>query len=253
MTALLDPGISHRPLDRRWAAASAVLAVALLIPLAALRASAEKPTGSISGVVRDPSSAVIPDATVTAVSLDRHTRITVHTGADGTYEFPTFPAGRYRLEVTMEGFAFTQTPEFELKPPEKVHQDVVMELGALSEQVVVYGHPSANARPAPAPAPRRIRVGGSVQAAKLMNRVMPAYPEDAQKRGAEGTVFLQAVIGMEGQVLSLKPINDADPEFVKAAMDAVQQWHYQPTLLNGEPVEVVTTITVAFRLKGKNE
>jgi TonB family protein len=253
MTALLDPRISHRPLNRRSAAASAVLAAALLIPLAALRASAEKPAGSISGVVRDPSSAVIPDAVVTAVSLDHHTRIAVHTGQDGAYEFPSFPAGRYRLEVTKPGFAFTQTPEFELKPPEKVRQDVVMELGAVSEQVVVYGHPLANARPSPAPAPRRIRVGGLVQAAKLMNRVMPAYPEDAQERGAEGTVFLQAVIGVEGQVLSLKSINDADPEFVKAALEAVRQWRYQPTLLNGEPVEVVTTITVAFRLKEKNE
>jgi len=61
---------------------------------------------------------------------------------------------------------------------------------------------------------------------------------------------LGAVIGTGGQILSLSPDNDADPDLIKAAMDAARQWQYQPTLLNGVPVEVVTTITVSFRLDG---
>lgn len=87
-----------------------------------------------------------------------------------------------------------------------------------------------------------------MQAAKLVNHVVPVYPPNAEKQGIEGTVILRAVIGTNGQMLSLSPYNDADPSLTSAAMAAVGQWRYQPTLLNGLPVEVVTTITVAFRL-----
>jgi periplasmic protein TonB len=59
---------------------------------------------------------------------------------------------------------------------------------------------------------------------------------------------LQAVIGISGQILSLSPKNGPDPALIKAAMDAVRQWLYFPTLLNGVPVEVVTTIEVEFHL-----
>jgi TonB family protein len=91
-------------------------------------------------------------------------------------------------------------------------------------------------------------VGGNVQAAHLISQVKPEYPEALQKQGIEGTVILRAVIGTSGQILSLSPFSDPEPALTKAAMDAVRQWKYTPTLLNGEPVEVETTITVGFRL-----
>ena len=87
-----------------------------------------------------------------------------------------------------------------------------------------------------------------MQAAKLVKIVHPAYPASAEKQGTEGTVILRAVIGASGQILSLEPYNDANPALTKTAMDAVRQWQYQPTLLNGVPVEVATTITVVFQL-----
>ena len=118
------------------------------------------------------------------------------------------------------------------------------------EEVVVHGHKPAENSATPRPAPRRIRVGGMVQAARLISQTRPQYPEALQKQGIEGAVILRAVIGTSGQILSLSPFNDADAALTKAAMDAVRQWKYTPTLLNGEPVEVVTTITVAFRLDG---
>ena len=61
--------------------------------------------------------------------------------------------------------------------------------------------------------------------------------------------MLQAIISKEGAVMSLSVVNTADPDLARAATIAVQQWHYNPTLLNGQPVEVVTTITVDFKLK----
>ncbi|TAM82097.1 MAG: TonB family protein [Acidobacteria bacterium] len=248
MKALLDPKVNHKPLAARWALFAAALTLVLLVPAAAVRGMAKNDTGSISGTVHDPSGAVIPGAAVTLISSKAQIRIASHTGEDGTFSFPAIPAGRYRLEFAKPGFARTLTGEFELGPSSELTQNFTLNLGWVSEELVVQGHRPADVPVIPHQPPRRIRVGGLVQAAKLINIVRPAYPESAEKRGTEGTVILRAVIGTEGRILSLESYNGADPVLINAAMDAVRQWRYQPTLLNGEPVEVATTITVVFRL-----
>lgn len=86
-----------------------------------------------------------------------------------------------------------------------------------------------------------------VQEALLVNRVEPAYPELARQMRIEGTVRLQAVIGRDGAVQSLE-ILSGQPMLAKAAVAAVREWRYRPTLLRGEPVEVETFITVIFTL-----
>jgi protein TonB len=86
-----------------------------------------------------------------------------------------------------------------------------------------------------------------VQAHNLINKVIPIYPPDAKRNGIEGTVRFQAINGRDGHVLSLQVVS-GDSRLVDAARDAVMQWVYKPTLLNGEPVEVVTTIDVNFIL-----
>ena len=101
--------------------------------------------------------------------------------------------------------------------------------------------------PPPKPTSSRIRQGGSVQAALLINRVQPVYPPLARQTRISGTVRLHAIISKSGSVESLEVLS-GHPLLVRAAMDAVQQWRYKPTLLNGEPVEVDTTIDVIFSL-----
>jgi protein TonB len=103
------------------------------------------------------------------------------------------------------------------------------------------------APPPPKPTASRIRQGGSVQAALLINKVQPVYPPLARQTRIAGTVRLHALISKTGSVESLEVIS-GHPLLVRAAMDAVQQWRYKPTLLNGEPVEVDTTIDVIFSL-----
>jgi periplasmic protein TonB len=103
------------------------------------------------------------------------------------------------------------------------------------------------APPPPKPTASRIRQGGSVQAALLINRVQPVYPPLARQTRIAGTVRLHALISKQGTVESLEVLS-GHPLLVRAAMDAVQQWKYKPTLLNGEPVEVDTTIDVIFSL-----
>lgn len=248
MKALLDSKLSRRPLTASRALFAAALTIALLVPAAAIHASARNDTGSISGTVHDPSGAVIPAAGVILISSQTQTRVASHTGEDGTFSFPAIPAGRYRLEFAKPGFARTLTGEFELGPSRDLHQSFTLNLGWVSEELVVRGHRPSEAAAAPTRPPHRIRVGGLVQAAKLIKIVKPVYPASAEKQGTEGTVILRAVIGTSGQILSLSPYNGADPALTEAAEDAARQWHYQPTLLNGVPVEVATTITVTFRL-----
>jgi protein TonB len=95
--------------------------------------------------------------------------------------------------------------------------------------------------------PQRIRVGGSVIAARVIYQPKPEYPALARMSRTEGDVKFEAVISKAGTIEELKLIK-GHPLLVKAALDAVRQWRYQPTLLNDEPVEVVTEIVVDFRL-----
>jgi protein TonB len=87
----------------------------------------------------------------------------------------------------------------------------------------------------------------AIDPAKILNRVQPNYPPLARQTHTQGTVFLEAVIGKTGLLERLRVIS-GHPLLVPAALEAVNQWRYRPTVLNGEPVEVITTIEVHFTL-----
>jgi TonB family protein len=98
--------------------------------------------------------------------------------------------------------------------------------------------------------PQRIRVGGNVQTANLLSRVQPVYPPLAKQARIQGVVHLTAIIGRDGTVQHLEVIS-GHPLMVPAALDAVKQWTYKPTFLNGAPVEVITQVDVNFTLSGE--
>ena len=95
-----------------------------------------------------------------------------------------------------------------------------------------------------------IRVGGNVQAANLIQKVTPEYPAAMKAQRMEATVVLSVTISTEGvpSAISVQS-TEVDREFTDAAMEAVKQWRYKPTLLNGEPVDVLTTVQVNFTLQ----
>jgi protein TonB len=100
---------------------------------------------------------------------------------------------------------------------------------------------------APISPPSRIRVGGNVQQANLITKVTPSYPPDAKAARIQGIVHLAVVIGKDGTVQSVDVLS-GEPLLIPAATEAVKQWVYKPTLLNGNPVEVVTQVDVNFTL-----
>ena len=104
------------------------------------------------------------------------------------------------------------------------------------------------ARPAVVKAPETpVRVGGDVQSAKLIKQVLPVYPRPASEFRVSGTVHLVGVIAKNGTIQRLQVLS-GHPLLRQAALDAVSQWVYRPTILNGQPVEVEAPIDVIFTL-----
>jgi TonB family protein len=94
--------------------------------------------------------------------------------------------------------------------------------------------------------------GGGINAGitpgALLARVPPIYPPMARAARISGTVVIQAMIGKDGTIQNAKVVSSPDDSLSQAALDAVRQWRYQPYMLNGEPVAVMTTINVGFTL-----
>lgn len=130
--------------------------------------------------------------------------------------------------------------------------------GATEQEITIRLAPSGPLAPPPPPPPPppadsltgppgSVKVGATVAAANLITKVTPSYPELAKAARVQGTVQFQALIGTDGTVQNLHLLS-GPPLLVQAALQAVQQWVYKPTLLNGQPVQVVTTIDVNFSL-----
>jgi periplasmic protein TonB len=107
--------------------------------------------------------------------------------------------------------------------------------------------PPPPAAPKKEPTPQRIKVGGNVQSAMVLKKIPPLYPQLAKSARVSGVVHLAAVIAKDGTIQELHSLG-GPALLIQAAVDAVKQWVYRPTLLNGEPVQVETTIDVNFTL-----
>ena len=108
--------------------------------------------------------------------------------------------------------------------------------------------PQPPVRRPPAAPPKPVVVNPGVQAAKLIYRIDPVYPDLARRIHLQGVVELHAIIGTDGRVKELQ-VWTGNPILTQPASEAVRQWRYQPTLLNGQPVEVQTVVTVKFVLQ----
>jgi TonB family protein len=117
---------------------------------------------------------------------------------------------------------------------------------------VVGGLSAAPPPPPPPPPPPgwaqgAIRVGGNVHAPTKTKHVNPEYPAIAQSARVQGVVIIEAIVGPDGRVLDQRILRSI-PLLDQAALDAVKQWEFTPTLLNGAPVPIIMTVTVQFTL-----
>jgi TonB family protein len=254
--SILDPETNRSfPARATWLAAIALTAV-VLAPLSVFTVHAQQAAGgtaSIAGTVYDPSGAHVPGANLTATNTDAGFSVMAVANAAGSYAFRNLSAGHYTIEATEPGFVPFKVANLALVSGGKLQVDASLVVGGivLHSVATAQGPVKPQAAAAGGP-PQRIKVGGMVQAARLIQRVDAVYPADLQEQGVEGTVVLQAVISKDGVPLSVSPQNTGvDREFVDAAMAAFKQWRFQPTRLNGEPVEAQTTVQIDFKLNGQ--
>ena len=105
--------------------------------------------------------------------------------------------------------------------------------------------PVAYAQQPDSPRPERIRVSSGVAEGQIIRRIDPVYPKEAQENHIQGEVVLTATISKEGNIINLKVVS-GHPLLADAAVEAVKQWKYRPYILNDEPVEIETTVTVRY-------
>src|SRR5262249_761719 len=127
------------------------------------------------------------------------------------------------------------------------NQPITLQVGTLQETIsVTTQRPS---RPAGDGTSAVVRMGGNLKAPTKLRDVRPIYPPPMRDAGLEGLVPIEAVIDRDGLVTTVRLVSAlVHPELAKAASDAVKQWRFSPTLLNGEAVEVVMTVQVRFSL-----
>ena len=213
---------------------------------AGLLASAGLSAATIGGSLYDPSGAVVPNAKALLFDPDTNAKFETTTAPDGKFTFEALPAGQYILRVQKPGFA-TLFREFNVKADSKVDRGLTLALGAAQEEVSVAAQGTPAQQPASDPA-KQVRVGGKVAQLNLVTKVNPSYPTAAKKAGIQGTVTLETVISKDGEPLDIRVISSPDDSLTQSALEAVRQWRYKPTLLKGEPVEIITDIVVNYTL-----
>ena len=268
-SAMLNPLIDRRKLSRRTRTLASLITLFVLLPLAAVRLPAQDVGGKFGGVVSDPSGMPVANATVI---MDNHKTDGIQmttSDAEGKYSFVGLPAGEYEVRVTKPWFAEFRARISSLDSGhDSPHNDITLQIGGVNEEidVIADGGPKEGIKQGVqgglaagvaggvasngSAKTIRLRIGGEVQAPKIIEKVQPVYPEKAKAAGIDGTVILHAVISKDGNPYSLRVMNNQiDPDLARAAVEAVSKWRYRPTLLNGEPVEVDTTIMVNFTLR----
>lgn len=249
VAAMLNPALNRATLSTRGLVLATALIAVVSIPIAALRAAQTAPL-PVTGVVYDPTGAVLPGAAI-SVEREQQAKLTASTsGGDGKFTLDAVAPGKYVLVAEVPGFRPLRQ-EMELRHAKDWQRIITLQVGTLMETVNIRAarpnptRPSAGSNVGPTP----VRVGGNIKAPMKTRDVRATYPPAMQEQGLEAVVPLEAIISREGTVQSLRVLSaQVHPDFVKAAMEAVGQWQYTPTLLNGVPVEVVINVKLTFAL-----
>ena len=244
---MLNPGLNRRSVSRSSAIYTIAFLLAVTVPTAAFRAAQASPA-TLTGSVYDSTGAVMPGVAITLENA-KEEKQQATTRADGRFDFPQTAPGKYVLTATVPGFKSLKQ-EFELKSARDWDRAITLQVGELSESIVVKEkRVTAPVGPSQPQGAQRLKVGGNIKAPTKTLDVKPTYPKSMRDAGREGVVPLEAVIGTDGSVTSIRVLTaQVHPDFAIAAVDAVRQWKFTPTLLNGAPVEVVMKVSIQFGL-----
>jgi TonB family protein len=261
ISAMLNARLNRHPVTRAARTVTSALVLALTLAVAGF---AQSTFYSFSGVVVDSMDRAVPGAQLTLTNNARGARHEIKTDANGRFEFVGLPSGDYGLEVTQMGF----------KPAKEMiavaggnvtNKRIALELGTVQETISVTGTGGrgpgnrkgldsaeiavARQRVLSSCKPGATNSGGDIEPPKKLLHVAPVYPEGLSAANIGGTVTMNALIDLQGDVQEVTTVTSPDPGLSTAAMESVKQWQYTPTLLNCAPVEVRMTVTVTFTPK----
>jgi TonB family protein len=170
--------------------------------------------------------------------------------------FSSLPSGPYNVEFEAKGFERTLQENVQVKTGQTVGLNIKLRVGGENTTLTIKDKPLVAAAAPPTPPPPAAsagkpvgpqRVSSGVIVGNLISKVDPVYPDDAKRAHLQGTVVLVALIAKDGTVKDVQA-EDGPPRLMVSAIDAVRQWRYKPSLLNGEPTEVNTVIRIEFKL-----
>jgi TonB family protein len=202
--------------------------------LSALLTSAGLSAATITGTVHDANGVIVPDAAVTLTNADNSAQLQANTNAEGKFSLNGSGAGDYILHIVKAGYGSVYC-EFSLNAQSEIDSEFTM---------------ATEGSPAPdnATGSKAIRVGGTVAQNNLIHKVNPIYPMEAKQNRVQGSVEIRALISKDGIPQELRVISSPGDDISASALQAVRQWRYRPTLLNGNPVEISTTIICNYTL-----
>ena len=253
--AMLTDSQNRRPLTRLAGVAIVAALFAITIPLAGFGAATQTGPATFSGRLVDTIGRMMPDQTIVLTHTVTKAMHQGRSDASGYFSFAGLEAGDYDIEVRAMGFA----PKYRasLGAGQALQRDITLQLGTLQETITIVKDmspsPSAATPPRPAPAPYVRQPGpcdsspkgGCIEPPMKTVDKKPRYPENRTE--SEVKVVLECRIGTDGVPNRVRVVGPADPDFAKAASDAVYQWRFTPTYLDGVAVEVDMTVTATFR------
>lgn len=268
---MLNATINRSPLTRSARLVTALAALLVAVPLAAAQSS----FFTFSGSVLDSTNRVVPDTALVLTNTGSQAKYEVRSDRTGHFQFVGLPSGEYALEVKVPGFATLK--DTVTIAGRNVDRTLMLQLGLLEETITVsysVGEKPVAVSPevqeerrqrgqeARQRAQERLQraldkcsgtsagpIGGNILQPTKVTDVRPAYPEQLRSAKIGGIVTMEAVIGPDGNVRDVRVLSSADPDLESAAVEAVRQWQYSPTLLNCTPTEVRMKVTSNFTIQ----
>ncbi len=252
--AMLNMNLDRRPVSLSMRAAILVAMLCASLSIAGLHAQ----TTSVTGTLHDTSGRMLPNATVRLAHTQSDAKYDMQSDENGRFQFTAVAPGDYVLSVRLAGFS-PIVDTIALAPDGSVRREMTLNVASLRETIAVRGggpgerkgrRGPQEATNVTQPTCTPSSVGGQIVPPTKIRNVPPQYPQGLQDANVTGTVILVAHIGADGIVNDVRPFS-GDPRsegLEEAAIIAVKQWRFTPTLLNCQPIEVQMLATVTFSM-----
>ena len=254
---MLNDRTNREPVTPLVAVVVATVLLSVTIPIAGFSAFAQARFATVFGTATDESGLPLTNATVALSNTQTSAKYEVRTNQRGAFELVGLPAGDYELGVRRLGFE-PSSESVSVGVGESLERNVALRISAVQEVITVTDRREGTAAQRPAdnrvvtaraPARRPCpdpSVGGCIGPPLKVKDVRPIYPEALKDTSIVGTVLIDGHIGVDGRMKDMRVVSAPHPAFEQSALDAVGQWEFTPTTLNGREVDTRISVSVSF-------